>query len=61
LRLPTSYPQGSWPELLKAMSIDKKVRGTTRRFVVLDGIGRPAILEGPELSDLEAAFTALNS
>jgi 3-dehydroquinate synthase len=24
LRLPTSYPQGSWPELLKAMSIDKK-------------------------------------
>jgi 3-dehydroquinate synthase len=61
LRLPTSYPQGSWPELLKAMSIDKKVRGTTRRFVILDGIGRPAILEGPELSVLEAAFAAVNA
>ena len=61
LRLPTSYPQGSWPELLKAMSIDKKVRGTTRRFVVLDGIGRPAILEDPELSVLESAFAALNA
>lgn len=61
LALPTAYRDGSWLALLAAMSIDKKVRGTTRRFVVLDGIGRPAILEGPELAVLEAAFTALNS
>jgi 3-dehydroquinate synthase len=61
LGLPTTYRQGSWPALVKAMSIDKKVRGTTRRFVVLDGIGRPAILEGPDQSALKAAFVALNS
>lgn len=60
LHLPTTYQQGSWPALLNAMSIDKKVRGTTRRFVVLDGVGRPAILEGPDPAVLEAAFEALN-
>ena len=43
------------------MRVDKKVRGTTLRFVVLDGIGRPAILEDPELSVLESAFAALNA
>jgi 3-dehydroquinate synthase len=61
LQLPTTYHHGSWPALVQAMGIDKKVRGTTRRLVVLDGIGRPAILEGPSPSLLESAFVALNS
>jgi 3-dehydroquinate synthase len=60
LHLPTTYPQGSWPALLHAMSVDKKARGSTRRFVILEGIGRPTILEGPEPAVLEAAFVALN-
>jgi 3-dehydroquinate synthase len=30
------------------MRVDKKARGSVLRFVVLDGIGRPGRLEGPD-------------
>ena len=29
------------------MRVDKKARGDLLRFVVLDGLAKPAILEGP--------------
>ena len=45
--LPTTY-DGPWPELLAAMRVDKKARGSVLRFVVLDGVGRPGRLEGPD-------------
>ena len=51
--LPTTY-DGPWPELIAAMRIDKKARGSVLRFVVLDGVGRPGRLEGPD-DDLLAA------
>jgi 3-dehydroquinate synthase len=51
--LPTTY-DGPWPHLLAAMRIDKKARGSVLRFVVLDGVGRPGRLEGPD-DDLLAA------
>jgi 3-dehydroquinate synthase len=51
--LPTTY-DGPWPDLLAAMRIDKKARGSVLRFVVLDGVGRPGRLEGPD-DDLLAA------
>ena len=51
--LPTTY-DGPWPDLLAAMRVDKKARGSVLRFVVLDGIGRPGRLEGPD-DDLLAA------
>jgi 3-dehydroquinate synthase len=38
------------------MRVDKKARGATLRFVVLDGIARPARLEDPSEELLEAAF-----
>jgi 3-dehydroquinate synthase len=59
LGLPTSYADGRFPELLDAMRIDKKSRGDLLRFVVLDGIGRPGLLEGPDPALLTAAYAAV--
>ncbi|MFI7577063.1 3-dehydroquinate synthase [Micromonospora sp. NPDC049497] len=56
LGLPTSYPAGAWPQLLAAMRVDKKARGSRLRFVVLDGLARPAMLEGPDDELLHAAY-----
>jgi len=59
LGLPTSYADGRFPELLDAMRIDKKTRGDLLRFVVLDGIGRPGLLEGPDPALLSAAYAVV--
>jgi 3-dehydroquinate synthase len=56
LGLPTSYAADAWPELRAAMSIDKKTRGATLRFVVLEGLGRARILTDPDPELLEAAY-----
>jgi 3-dehydroquinate synthase len=56
LGLPTSYRADALPQLLEVMRVDKKARGAVQRFVVLDGLGRPAILADPERSLLEAAY-----
>jgi len=54
--LPTTYRDGVWPQLLEAMKVDKKSRGNLLRFVILEGIGRPALLEGPDPALLVAAY-----
>lgn len=54
--LPTSYRAEAWSQLLAAMGLDKKTRGDRLRFVVLDGLARPAILESPDPALLAAAF-----
>jgi 3-dehydroquinate synthase len=54
--LPTSYGRDSWAELRKTMTIDKKSRGATLRFVVLDGLAEPGRLEGPDEDLLAAAY-----
>jgi 3-dehydroquinate synthase len=59
LGLPTTYRQDRWPQLLEAMRRDKKTRGDLLRFVVLDDLGKPARLEGPDPSLLVAAYTEL--
>jgi 3-dehydroquinate synthase len=59
LGLPTTYADGRFPELLDAMRVDKKTRGDLLRFVVLDGIGRPGLLEGPDPALLTAAYAAV--
>jgi len=54
--LPVSYRGDRWEQLLTAMRRDKKTRGDLLRFVVLDGIGRPSRLEGPDPLLLAAAY-----
>lgn len=56
--LPVSYA-ADWPGLRATMAIDKKSRGTTLRFVVLDGIASPGRLEGPDEDLLAAAYREL--
>lgn len=59
LGLPTGYDAGAWPRLLEAMRVDKKSRGSRLRFVVLDGLAKPGILDAPEPQLLEAAFAVV--
>ncbi len=59
LKLPTAYRADAWPELLAAMRVDKKTRAGTLRFVVLDGLAKPAILAGPDEALLRAAYEHL--
>ena len=61
LELPVSYAPGRWDDLLAAMRVDKKARGDMLRFVVLDGIGKPRILEGPSEESLRAAYEEVSS
>jgi 3-dehydroquinate synthase len=60
LGLPVSYRGDRWTELLEAMRRDKKTRRDTLRFVVLDGIGRPGRLEGPDPDLMAAAYAAIS-
>jgi 3-dehydroquinate synthase len=56
--LPTRYA-GDWDRLQQVMRLDKKARGASLRFVVLDGLGRPEILADPDQAWLDAAWTAV--
>ncbi len=55
LGLPTGYDAGRWDDLLAAMRRDKKSRGSTLRFVVLDAVAEPTRLVGPDDAVLEQA------
>lgn len=59
LGLPTGYDADALPQLLDAMSRDKKTRAGVLRFVVLDGLAKPGRLEGPDPSLLAAAYSAI--
>lgn len=61
LGLPLSYRRDRWQALLDGMKRDKKSRGDLLRFVVLDGIGRPGILDVPDQSLLFAAYQEIAS
>ncbi|MFE2015871.1 3-dehydroquinate synthase [Streptomyces sp. NPDC059491] len=54
--LPLTYRGDQWPKLLETMRVDKKSRGDLLRFIVLDGIGKPTVLEGPDPAVLIAAY-----
>jgi 3-dehydroquinate synthase len=59
--LPVTYAAQAWPELLATMRVDKKSRGARLRFVVLDGLARPSILDGPADELLAAAYREVSS
>jgi 3-dehydroquinate synthase len=58
--LPTRYRGGNWPRLRAVMSVDKKVRASRLRFVVLRGLARPAIVDDPAEELLEQAFAEVS-
>ena len=61
--LPTTYPWGDYSatfdDLIGAMRVDKKARGSLLRFLVLHDLAKPAILAGPDEQVLRDAFDAL--
>ncbi|MFF5227633.1 3-dehydroquinate synthase [Dactylosporangium sp. NPDC000521] len=59
LDLPVTYDAAAWPDLHAAMRVDKKARGATLRFVVLDGLATPGTLAGPPDDLLFAAYAAV--
>lgn len=59
--LPVTYRGDRWPRLYEAMKRDKKSRGSLLRFVVLDAIGRPSRLEGPDPAVLQAAYAEVSA
>lgn len=60
LGLPLTYPGGRWEQLAVAMRRDKKARGTMQRFVVLQDLGRPTRVEGPDPVLVAAAYDAIS-
>ena len=61
LGLPTRYPPDAWPRLRAAMQVDKKNRGDRLRFVVLDALAKPAILDDPGERLLETAYEEVSA
>jgi 3-dehydroquinate synthase len=59
--LPTTYRGDVWPDLVAAMRVDKKSRGGRLRFVVLDALASPTILEAPADDDLAAAYATVTA
>jgi 3-dehydroquinate synthase len=59
--LPTTYAGGGFDDLIGAMRVDKKARGSQLRFLVLDGLAEPGILAGPSEEMLRQAFEAVSA
>ena len=51
------YRADAFPALLASMSVDKKARGATLRFVVLDGLARPIVIADPDRAVLVDAYS----
>ncbi|HEV7625549.1 MAG TPA: 3-dehydroquinate synthase [Streptomyces sp.] len=57
--LPVTYRGDQWPKLLETMRVDKKSRGDMLRFIVLDGLAKPSVLEAPDPAMLLAAHAEI--
>ncbi len=57
LKLPVSYREGAFSQLLDTMKLDKKARGDRLRFVVLDGLAKPVTVDNPDPALLVAAYS----
>jgi 3-dehydroquinate synthase len=56
LGLPLTYRADAWPRLVETMRIDKKARADRLRFIVLQGLAKPTVLEAPDPQLLAAAY-----
>ena len=59
--LPTTFERGAWSKLSPLLALDKKARGKTLRFVVLDAIGSTVRLEDVSSAELDAAYEMIAS
>jgi 3-dehydroquinate synthase len=57
--LPTSYAADAFDDLVHIMALDKKARGSTLRFVILNGLASAEILTAPDEDLLRAAYAAV--
>jgi 3-dehydroquinate synthase len=58
--LPLTYRADAWPKLLDTMKLDKKSRADMLRFIVLDGLAKPTVLEAPDPTLLVAAYAEVS-
>jgi 3-dehydroquinate synthase len=54
--LPIKSPKTEWAPLLQSMSLDKKARGNTLRFIGLTDVGRCQVISNPSETSLIDAF-----
>ena len=57
--LPVTVTGAAFDDLIGAMRVDKKARGSQLRFLVLRGLADPTILAGPDEALLRKAFEAV--
>ena len=60
-QLPTTFDRQAWQKLAPLLALDKKARGTTIRFVALNGIGSTIRLEDLTSAELDAAYERIGS
>ena len=56
-----AFTNDAWPHLLAAMRVDKKTRGARLRFVVLNALAHPSIVEAPADEELASAYQEVAS
>lgn len=61
LGLPVSYPKSAWDRLLPLIALDKKVRGNSIRFVILQGLGKTERFENVSIEELTGAYEKISS
>jgi len=61
LDLPVTYPRAAWSQLLPLLSLDKKSRGKSLRFVALSAIGSTLRIEDAIESELSSAYERISS
>ncbi|SDL24483.1 3-dehydroquinate synthase [Glycomyces sambucus] len=61
LGLPTTYEAGRWDELLQVMKIDKKNVGATQRFVLLDALAAPVVVDDVTAEQQREAYERLTA
>ena len=60
LGLPTTFRPDAWTQLSDAMQHDKKARAGQVRFVVLEDIGKPIVIDAPDESVLEKVYAEVS-
>lgn len=60
LGLPATYEGGAWDELRATMALDKKARGASVRFVLLDALADPFIASAPDEDVLRATYDEIS-